>query len=158
MPIVAVIPEPTAPVELRELHAELEPDSALLEVGSPVAALMSILQQGRLTGVPYLWFTTRFRGTTCKDSRHGCRQWKQFREGDRVTFLTCTERNACWYCLVARATTRCPHRRFMESLTVWMMVCAAVWASHYLKPGHASSNSTLIRNVHGWRLCIAYFA
>ena len=33
-------------------------------------------------------------------------------EGDRVTFLdvhkTC---HACWHCLVAKASTRCPHRK-----------------------------------------------
>ena len=35
-----------------------------------------------------------------------------FAEGDRVTFLdvhkTC---HACWYCLVAKASTRCPKRK-----------------------------------------------
>ncbi len=55
MPLVAVIPEPNAPVELREVpRPDLEPDSALLEVElSEVCGTDVYLQQGRLKGVPY---------------------------------------------------------------------------------------------------------
>jgi L-iditol 2-dehydrogenase len=35
-----------------------------------------------------------------------------FREGDLVTYLDVHETcNNCWYCLVAKTTTRCPHRK-----------------------------------------------
>ena len=55
MPLVALIPKPNAPVELREIpRPELEPDSALLEVElSEVCGTDVYLQQGRLKGVPY---------------------------------------------------------------------------------------------------------
>src|SRR5262245_21095572 len=55
MPLVALIPRPNAPVELREVPApELEPNSALLEVElSEVCGTDVYLQQGRLQGVPY---------------------------------------------------------------------------------------------------------
>src|SRR5207253_5280750 len=61
----------------------------------------------------------------------------EFREGDRVTFLdvhrTC---NACWYCLVAKATTRCPQRK-VYGITYGLDdgLCGG-WAEQiYLKPG-----------------------
>jgi len=55
MPLVAVIPEPNTPVELREVaEPDLEPNSALLEVElSEVCGTDIHLQQGRLEGVPY---------------------------------------------------------------------------------------------------------
>lgn len=113
MPRVAVIPEPNKTVEIREVpEPELEPDSALLEVElSEVCGTDVYLQQGGLPGVPYplvpghvsAGHLGKIRGRVCDvDGR-------ELREGDRVTFLdvhrTC---NACWYCLVAKATTRCP--------------------------------------------------
>src|SRR5207244_11548728 len=112
MPLVAVIPRPNASVELRKVPSpELEEDSALFEVElSEVCGTDVYLQQGRLEGVPYplvpghvsVGHLCKIRGTVLDvDGR-------PFREGDRVTFLdvhrTC---NACWYCLVAKATTRC---------------------------------------------------
>src|SRR6185436_3335048 len=62
---------------------------------------------------------------------------RELREGDRITFLdvhrTC---NACWYCLVAKATTRCPHRK-VYGITYGLNdgLCGG-WAEQiYLKPG-----------------------
>jgi L-iditol 2-dehydrogenase len=141
MPIVAVIPQPNAPAELRDVpFPELEPDSALLEVElSEVCGTDVYLQQGRLTGVPYplvpghvsVGRLAKVRGTVLDVNGNA------FREGDRVTFLdvhrTC---NACWFCLVAKATTRCPHRK-VYGITYGLDdgLCGG-WASHiYLKPG-----------------------
>lgn len=141
MPIVAVIPQPDAAVELREIpEPQLEPNSALLEVElSEVCGTDVYLQQGRLQGVPYplvpghvsVGRLQKVRGQMLDvDGKH-------FREGDRVTFLdvhrTC---NACWYCLVAKATTRCPHRK-VYGITYGLAdgLCGG-WSSHvYLKPG-----------------------
>ena len=55
MPRVAVIPQPNAPVEIREVaEPELEQDSALLEVElSEVCGTDVYLHQGGLSGVPY---------------------------------------------------------------------------------------------------------
>jgi L-iditol 2-dehydrogenase len=141
MPLVAVIPKPHAPVELREVSGpELEENSALLEVElSEVCGTDVYLQQGRLQGVPYplvpghvsVGRLSRVRGTMFDvESR-------EFREGDRVTFLdvhrTC---NACWYCLIAKGTTRCPQRK-VYGITYGLEdgLCGG-WAEQiYLKPG-----------------------
>lgn len=112
----AVIPSPGRAVEIHELPLpELEPDSALLRVSlSEVCGTDVHLQHGRLAGVPYPLVPGHFsvgrieqvRGRVLDvDHRPIC-------EGDAVTFLdvhrTCGE---CWYCLVAKASTRCPRRK-----------------------------------------------
>ena len=94
---------------------ELEPGAARLEVElSEVCGTDVHLAAGRLHGVPYplipghvtVGRLSAIRGVL-RDV-HG----RRLAEGDRVTFLdvhrTC---NACWYCLVAKATTRCPERK-----------------------------------------------
>src|SRR5215203_415904 len=112
---VALMPGPGEPVELREVaEPELEPDSAMLAVElSEVCGTDVHLQQGRLAGVPYplvpghvsVGRLEKIRGRLLDV------EGREFREGDRVTFLdvhrTC---HACWHCLVAKATTRCPSR------------------------------------------------
>ena len=141
MPIVGVIPEPNTPVEIREVpFPELEPNSALLEVElSEVCGTDVYLQRGLLQGVPYplvpghvsFGRLTKIRGELSDVNG------RLFEEGDRVTFLdvhrTC---NACWYCLVAKASTRCPHRK-VYGITYGLDdgLCGG-WSSHiYLKPG-----------------------
>src|SRR3989442_2146340 len=141
MPLVAVIPQPGAPVEVREVPVpDLEPDSALLEVElSEVCGTDVYLPRGQLQGVPYplvpghvsVGRLSKIRGRLCDV------EGREFREGDRVTFLdvhrTC---NACWYCLVAKATTRCPQRK-VYGITYGLEdgLCGG-WAEQiYLKPG-----------------------
>ncbi len=111
-----VMPKPHAPLEVRDFpEPELEPGSALMQVElSEVCGTDVHLHHGRLQGVPYpiipghvsVGRLEKIRGHV--HDVHG----KPFREGDRVTFLdvhrTC---NACWHCLVAKASTRCPHRK-----------------------------------------------
>ncbi len=138
---VALIPEPNAPVELREVpEPELESNSALLDVTfSEVCGTDLALQKGLLTGVPYplipghvsVGHLSKIRGAI-KDV-----DGRAFAEGDLVTFLdvhkTCNE---CWYCLVARSTTRCPHRK-VYGITYGLDdgLCGG-WAQKiYLKPG-----------------------
>jgi threonine dehydrogenase-like Zn-dependent dehydrogenase len=140
MPIVAVIPQPNAPAELREVtEPDLEQNSALFQVElSEVCGTDVYLQQGRLTGVPYplvpghvsVGRLQKIRGQLFDVNGQA------FREGDRVTFLdvhrTC---NSCWYCLVAKASTRCPHRK-VYGITYGLDdgLCGG-WATHiYLKP------------------------
>jgi L-iditol 2-dehydrogenase len=141
MPLVAVIPRPNAPVELREVSSpELEADSALFDVElSEVCGTDVYLQQGLLLGVSYplvpghvsVGRLSKIRGTMVDV------EGRVFREGDRVTFLdvhrTC---NACWFCLVAKATTRCPNRK-VYGITYGLVdgLCGG-WAEQiYLKPG-----------------------
>ena len=140
MPIVAVIPQPNAPVELREVPApELDPGSALLTVEfSEVCGTDVYLQQGGLQGVPYPLVPGHVSTGTLTKVRGQVLdlEGRPFREGDRVTFLdvhrTC---NACWYCLVAKATTRCPQRK-VYGITYGLDdgLCGG-WADQiYLKP------------------------
>ena len=141
MPLVAVIPKPNAPVEVREVvEPDLEQDSALLEVEvSEVCGTDVHVQQGRLAGVPYplvpghvsVGRLQKIRGQLFDV------EGKQFSEGERVTFLdvhrTC---NACWYCLVAKAGTRCPQRKVYGITYGLDDGLSGGWATHvYLKPG-----------------------
>lgn len=140
MPLVAVIPKPNSAVELREVPTpELEENSALLDVElSEVCGTDVYLQRGLLQGVPYplvpghvsVGRLSKIRGSLFDV------EGRAFREGDRVTFLdvhrTC---NACWYCLVAKATTRCPQRK-VYGITYGLDdgLCGG-WAEQiYLKP------------------------
>ena len=141
MPLIAIIPEPGAAVELREVPVPaLEPDSALLTVElSEVCGTDIFLQQGRLAGVPYPLIPGHVSVGRLEKIRGAVRDidGTPFSEGDRVTFLdvhrTC---NACWYCLVAKATTRCPSRR-VYGITYGLAdgLCGGWAESVYLKPG-----------------------
>jgi L-iditol 2-dehydrogenase len=139
--LAAVMPGPNEPVEVRELdEPELEQDSALLAVElSEVCGTDVHLQRGRLAGVPYplipghvsVGRLEKIRGRMLDvDGR-------AFREGDRVTFLdvhrTC---HACWHCLVAKTTTRCPSRKVYGITYGLRDTLAGGWAEKiYLKPG-----------------------
>ncbi len=141
MPIVGVIPRPNALVEIREVpEPDLEPNSGLLEVElSEVCGTDVYLQRGLLREVPYplvpghvsVGRLTNIRGDLLDVNG------QRFNEGDRITFLdvhrTC---NACWHCLVAKASTRCPHRK-VYGITYGLDdgLCGG-WSTHiYLKPG-----------------------
>ena len=141
MPLVALIPKPNAPVELREVPGpELEDNSALLEVElSEVCGTDVYLQKGLLQGVPYPLVPGHVSAGRLGKIRGAMFdvEGQKFREGDLVTFLdvhqTC---NACWYCLVAKATTRCPRRK-VYGITYGLEdgLCGG-WAEQiYLKPG-----------------------
>lgn len=139
--LAAVIPKPCAPAEVWEFpEPDLEPDSALLEVElSEVCGTDVYLQKGLLAGVPYplipghvsVGRLGKIRGRLLDVAG------RPFSEGDRVTFLdvhrTC---NACWHCLVAKASTRCPHRKVYGITYGADDVLAGGWAERlYLKPG-----------------------
>ncbi len=139
--LTAVIPLPHAPVELRELpEPELEQNSALFDVTlSEVCGTDVHLQAGRLAGVPYplipghvsVGHLSKIRGEMRDIDGHA------FKEGDAVTFLdvhaTC---HACWHCLVAKSSTRCPARK-VYGITYGMSdgLCGGWAQKMYLKPG-----------------------
>lgn len=138
--LAAVMPGSGQPVEVRELpEPELEPDSALLAVElSEVCGTDVHLLHGRLAGVPYpivpghvsVGRLEKIRGTLLDVAG------KPFAEGDRVTFLdvhkTC---NRCWHCLVAKASTRCPHRKVYGITYGLADGLTGGWAEKiYLKP------------------------
>ena len=145
--LAAVMTDPSkdrssnASCELREIALpEPEPDAALMRVElSEVCGTDVHLRNGRLAGVPYpiipghvsVGVLERIRGSVLDV------EGRPFVEGDRITFLdvhrTC---NRCWYCLVAKATTRCPERKVYGITYGLADGLTGGWATHvYLKPG-----------------------
>lgn len=112
----AVIPGPGLPPEVRRYPAP-EPESGavlLKTIASEVCGTDVHLWHGRLAGVPYPLIPGHVSvgevaevGGAVVDVEGAA-----IDVGDVVTFLdvhgTC---GACWYCLVAKASTRCPHRK-----------------------------------------------
>jgi L-iditol 2-dehydrogenase len=113
----AVMPAPGEPVEVRRLPVPetIEAGGALLRtLAAEVCGTDVHLWHGRLAGVLYPLIPGHVSvgeivatGDDVADV-----EGRPVRVGDIVTFLdvhgTC---GACWYCLVAKASTRCPHRR-----------------------------------------------
>lgn len=112
----AVMTSPNGPIEVREYpEPKLTPGSALLQtIYSEVCGTDVHLWHGRLSGVPY----PLIPGHVSVGSIAALRgelldvDGVPFREGDVTAFLdvhgTC---GACYYCLVAKETTRCPRRK-----------------------------------------------
>lgn len=137
----AVIPQPGGPVEVREYpEPELEAGAALLRtLYTEVCGTDVHLLHGQLDAVPYPLIPGHINVGTIDamagevtDALGG-----PLNQGDLVTFLDVHETcNACWHCLVAKTTTRCPSRR------VYGITCGADegllggWSEKiYLKPG-----------------------
>lgn len=139
--LAAIFPAPTKPVELREVPLpSLEPGAALLRVElSEVCGTDVHLQAGRLAETPYPIIPGHVSIGTLERIRGELRDVNgvPLREGDRVTFLDVHETcNACWHCLVAKATTRCPHRRVYGITYGLEDGLTGGWARHlHLFPG-----------------------
>ena len=112
----ATIPAPHQPVQLTEVVVpELAPGAALLTtLYSEVCGTDVHLHHGRLSGVPYPLIPGHVSVGTIAAMRGPIVDIEgvPFAEGDLVTFLDVHETcNACYQCLVAKQTTRCPHRK-----------------------------------------------
>jgi L-iditol 2-dehydrogenase len=119
---------------------ELQPGAALLKTTySEVCGTDVHLLHGRLEAVPYpiipghvsVGEIEEIAGTvTDIDGR-------PFRSGDTVTFLDVHETcNACWQCLVAKASTRCPSRKVYGITYSAREGLLGGWSQRiYLKPG-----------------------
>ncbi|HEY2391555.1 MAG TPA: zinc-binding dehydrogenase [Candidatus Angelobacter sp.] len=138
--LAAVMQKPFLPVQVCEFEEpELEMNSAILDVRlSEVCGTDIHLHAGHLADVPYpiipghvsVGFLSKIRGHLVDSDD------RRFREGDEVTFLdvhgTC---GACWYCAVAKASTRCPKRRVYGVTYGVKDGLAGGWAQAiYLKP------------------------
>lgn len=112
----AVMTAPNQPIELQELRASaLAPGAAMLRtLYSEVCGTDVHLHHGRLAGVPYPIIPGHV-SVGHLESINGVvldLDGERFREGDLVTFLDVHETcGNCYHCLVARQSTRCPHRR-----------------------------------------------
>jgi threonine dehydrogenase-like Zn-dependent dehydrogenase len=141
MPYAAVMPGPDQPIELRDYASpKMEPGAVLLEtLFSEVCGTDVHLQRGRLAGVPYpiipghvsVGRVIQVQGDV-RDVLH-----TSVCEGDLVTFLDVHETcNHCWYCLVAKQSTRCPHRRVYGITYSGERELLGGWSEQiYLKPG-----------------------
>src|SRR5579883_3175734 len=111
-----VYPAPNQPPEIRRYPIPaLEPGAVLLRVlASEICGTDVHLFHGRLQGVPYPLIPGHVSAGIVEETNGVVYdvEGRPLEVGDRVTFLdvhaTC---NHCWYCLVAKASTRCPHRR-----------------------------------------------
>lgn len=116
MPTTAVITEPFANIVLQQVDLpDLMPGEAILEtIASEVCGTDVHLWHGKLTGVPYPLVPGHVAVGQIM-STHGDFldiNGIPIEKGTICTFLdvvgTC---NRCWYCRVAKASTRCPHRK-----------------------------------------------
>ncbi|HZT41820.1 MAG TPA: zinc-binding dehydrogenase [Chthonomonadaceae bacterium] len=139
----AILPAPGQAPEVRSYPV---PDSELggvllRTIASEVCGTDVHLQHGRLAGVPYPLIPGHVSVGEVERVQGDVQdvEGAQIQVGDVVTFLdvygTC---NACWYCLVAKASTRCPHRR-VYGITLGAEDppgLAGGWAERiYLRPG-----------------------
>ncbi|MGH7543565.1 MAG: zinc-binding dehydrogenase [Gemmatimonadota bacterium] len=141
MPCAAVMTGPGAPIEVRDLPAaEVEPGGILLEtIHSEVCGTDVHLHHGRLAGVPYPIVPGHVSvgrvvetGGTVEDP-----DGRPIAIGDVVTFHDVHETcHRCWFCRVAGAPNRCPHRKvYGITYGVGEGLLGGWSEAIYLKPG-----------------------
>ncbi len=112
----SIMPAPNvAPRVTQYRIPELQPGAVLLKtVASEVCGTDVHLWHGRLAGVPYPLIPghVSIGEVVALEGEVRDVEGNLVSVGEMMTFLdvhgTC---GACWYCLVAKASTRCPHRR-----------------------------------------------
>jgi len=137
----ATIPGPNQPVELRDYpRPQLEEGAALLRtVYSEVCGTDLYLQRGLLAETPYPLIPGHANVGILEEVRGDVVdvEGRPVRAGRLVTFLdvhaTCGK---CYYCLVAGASTRCPHRKVYGITYGADEGLLGGWSEYvYLKPG-----------------------
>ncbi|HEY2941997.1 MAG TPA: zinc-binding dehydrogenase [Vicinamibacteria bacterium] len=136
-----VMTGPGKPLEVRRFAVPRpEPGGAVLEmVASEVCGTDVHLHHGRLAGVPYPIIPGHINCGRILETNGPLRdvEGRPLAPGRLVTFFdvfgTCGE---CWYCLVAKAATRCPRRRVYGITTSAADGLLGGWAERIeLKPG-----------------------
>lgn len=141
MPKAALILEPNRPVEVWDLpEPPMEPGSVLLEtIYSEVCGTDVHLLHGKLAGVPYPIIPGHVSVGTVLDTVGPVTDvnGQTLQAGQQVTFLDVHETcNHCWYCLVAKQTTRCPQRKVYGITYSSKDGLLGGWSEQiYLKPG-----------------------
>lgn len=137
----AVIPAPDQPVEIREYpRPTLEEGGILLEtIYSEVCGTDVHLFHGHLAGVPYPLIPGHVNVGRIAEVRGAPVDLDDnpLTVGQVVTFLDVHETcGQCWFCTVAKASTRCPHRRVYGITYGANEGLLGGWAEMiYLKPG-----------------------
>jgi threonine dehydrogenase-like Zn-dependent dehydrogenase len=136
-----VMEAPGVPVAVREFESPRpEPGGIVLEtILAEVCGTDVHLSHGRLSGVPYPIIPGHVSVGRIADMEGRVRdiEGRDFERGDVVTFLDVHETcGHCWYCLVAKASTRCPARKVYG---ITYPACDGLlggWSERiYLKPG-----------------------
>lgn len=141
MPRAAVMTAPHKPIQVQNLpEALMERGSILLEtIYSEVCGTDVHLHHGQLAGVPYPIIPGHV--SVGRVAETGGIVYDidgaPINPGDVVTFLDVHETcNNCWYCLVAKASTRCPHRKVYGITYSARDGLLGGWSEQiYLKPG-----------------------
>ena len=112
----AVMPAANVPVEVREFPVpELEEGAVLLRtVYSEVCGTDVHLHQGHLAGTPFPIIPGHINVGEVADLKGEVVDMNgdPLHKGQIVVFLDVHETcGKCWFCTVAHASTRCPHRR-----------------------------------------------
>jgi L-iditol 2-dehydrogenase len=119
---------------------ELEQGAVLVKTAfSEVCGTDCHLQKGKLAGVPYPIIPGHV-STGIIDQMNGeirDVEGNILKIGDPITFLDVHETcNSCWFCLVAKATTRCPQRKVYGITYSAKEGLLGGWSQYiYLKPG-----------------------
>ena len=137
----AVMPQAGWPIEVHDYPLpKLEEGAILLRtIYSEVCGTDVHLQQGHLAGVPYPIIPGHVNvGEIAEMAGHPCDQdGIPLRIRQLVTFLDVHETcGRCWYCTVAKASTRCPNRRVYGITYSADEGLLGGWSQYiYLKPG-----------------------
>lgn len=137
----AVIVAPNQPVQVQEFPEPiLEPGGAVLRtLYSEVCGTDVHLLHGQLPGTPYPLIPGHINVGTIEQTNGTVTDafGNPLALGDLVTFLDVHETcNNCWFCLVAKATTRCPHRKVYGITYGAQEGLLGGWSELiYLKPG-----------------------
>jgi L-iditol 2-dehydrogenase len=135
------MPAPNVPLEVRRFeHPQLEPGAVLLRtLASEVCGTDVHLHHGRLAGVPYPIIPGHVSAGCVEETGGPVADvdGRTLMPGDTVTFLDVHETcNACWHCLVAKLSTRCPHRKVYGITYSAHDGLLGGWSERiYLKPG-----------------------
>lgn len=141
MVLAAVMTAPNRPIEVQDLSPPvLKPGSIVLEtIYSEVCGTDVHLLRGHFSGVPYPIIPGHFSvGRVADVSGKVCDiDGRSIIPGSIVTFLDVHETcNNCWYCLVAKASTRCPKRKVYGVTYSAHEGLLGGWSQLiYLKPG-----------------------
>jgi threonine dehydrogenase-like Zn-dependent dehydrogenase len=137
----AVMPNADQPLEVRDYPIPTLEDGAVLlrTVFSEVCGTDVHLHHGRLGGVPYPLIPGHVNVGEIVDlkGKPVDLDGTPLRIGQIVTFLDVHETcGQCWFCTVAKASTRCPHRRVYGITYSAQEGLLGGWAQMiYLKPG-----------------------
>ena len=137
----AVMPAANTPVEVRDFAVPALQDGAVLlrTIFSEVCGTDVHLHHGRLSGVPYPLIPGHVSVGEIVDIEGQATDVDSIplHRGQIVTFLDVHETcGHCWFCTVAKASTRCPHRRVYGITYSAQEGLLGGWSEMiYLKPG-----------------------